>query len=113
MKLKYIFYTAIGILSLSSCNDFLDKVPDNRVDPSTPEQLLLMLVDGYPAGNYARLCELSSDNIIDNNSPDENGVRYNLQAFELMDDEIYAWDDVKASVDATSKSPLHSSVKSQ
>lgn len=106
MKLKYIFYTAIGILSLSSCNDFLDKVPDNRVDPSTPDQLLLMLVDGYPAGNYARLCELSSDNIIDNNSPDENGVRYNLQAFELMDDEIYAWDDAKASVDADSPSAV-------
>ena len=63
-------------VSLSSCNDFLDKLPDNRVDPSTPDQLLLMLVDGYSTGNYAKYCELSGDNIIDNNSPDENGVRW-------------------------------------
>lgn len=106
MKLKYIFYVAIGILPLASCNDFLDKVPDNRVDPTTSDQLLNMLVDGYPYGNYARLCEYSSDNIIDNNSPDKNGVRYNLQAYELMDDEIYAWEDVTASTDADSPSAV-------
>ena len=91
-------------VSLSSCNDFLDKLPDNRVDPSTPDQLLLMLVDGYSTGNYAKYCELSGDNIIDNNSPDENGVRYNLEADNVIDDEMFAWEDAKSDMDVDSPS---------
>lgn len=93
-------------VSLSSCNDFLDKLPDNRVDPSTPDQLLLMLVDGYSTGNYAKYCELSGDNIIDNNSPDENGVRYNLEADNVIDDEMFAWEDAKSDMDVDSPSHI-------
>ncbi|MDQ9769068.1 hypothetical protein RFZ33_18540, partial [Acinetobacter baumannii] len=79
--------------SLSSCNKFLDEVPDNRVDPQTPDQLLMMMVDGYSFGNYAKYCELSSDNIVDNNSPDKEGVRYNLTSASVIDDEMFAWED--------------------
>lgn len=93
-------------VSLSSCNDFLDKLPDNRVDPSTPDQLLLMLVDGYSTGNYAKYCELSGDNIIDNNSPDENGVRYNLEADNVIDDEMFAWEDAVSDMDVDSPSHI-------
>ena len=95
-----------GAMSLSSCNDFLDKLPDNRVDPTTPDQLLLMLVDGYSTGNYAKYCELSSDNIIDNNSPDENGVRYNLEANNVIDDEMFAWEDAVSDMDVDSPSSI-------
>ena len=91
-------------MSLPSCNDFLDKLPDNRVDPTTPDQLLLMLVDGYSTGNYAKYCELSGDNIIDNNSPDENGVRYNLEADNVIDDEMFAWEDAVSDMDVDSPS---------
>ena len=106
MKIKSLLYMAVAAaaVSLPSCNDFLDKLPDNRVDPTTPDQLLLMLVDGYSTGNYAKYCELSGDNIIDNNSPDENGVRYNLEADNVIDDEMFAWEDAKSDMDVDSPS---------
>ena len=33
-----------------------------------------------------------SDNIIDNNSPDENGVRFNLSSYDIGDEEMYRWE---------------------
>ncbi|MDR2622396.1 MAG: RagB/SusD family nutrient uptake outer membrane protein [Dysgonamonadaceae bacterium] len=91
--MKYIVYPLITLFLLSSCNDFLDTPPDNRVEWSTPKQISQLLVSAYSDGNYALLGELSSDNFIDNNSPDENGVYYNLASRGRMDDEIYAWED--------------------
>lgn len=95
MKLKKsIFFLIAGMLALPSCNDYLDKLPDNRVDPETPEQLRQILVDGYSVANYASYCELSSDNIVDNQAPDENGIRYpNLTPYDPIDDQIFAWED--------------------
>lgn len=101
MKFKKLLYMGVaGLLTLSSCNDFLDKLPDNRVpldETTTPTQLLLMLVDGYSVGNYAKYCEFSSDNIVDNNSPDPaSGIRYNLPADQPLDNEIFAWEEPKS-----------------
>ena len=107
MKIKNLLYVAVaGMISLSSCNDFLDKVPDNRVDPQNPSQLLLMMVDGYSYANYAKYCELSGDNIIDNNSPDAEGIRYNLTSYGVIDDEMFAWEDAKSDMDTDSPSAI-------
>ncbi|MEG1539098.1 MAG: RagB/SusD family nutrient uptake outer membrane protein [Muribaculaceae bacterium] len=98
MNIRIITYTVLlSTLSLTSCNDFLDKVPDNRVDLKTPDQMSQVLVDGYSIGNISLMCELSSDNFVDNNSPDEQGNRYNYESYDRIDNEIYAWDDAKAS----------------
>ena len=96
MKLnKFLYIGVAAMLSLTSCNDFLDKLPDNRIDPNSPEQLRLVLAGGYAEANYALLCELSSDNAIDNHAPDEKGLSYpNLGAFSQMDDQAFAWEDV-------------------
>lgn len=97
MKLKHISYlAAVALVGLTSCNDFLDKVPDTRVELKTPEQLRMLLVNGYPTGSYSSICELSSDNMIDNNSPNDQGVRYNLSAYDIIDDELFAFEDAKA-----------------
>lgn len=107
MKSKYIsILTALTLITLSSCNDFLDKVPDTRVELNTPEQCRLLLVDGYTKYNYALTCEFSTDNVIDNNSPNENGLRYNLPSYDRMDDELYAWEDVKSNTDSDSPSSI-------
>lgn len=98
MKFKHITYTALmALVSLSSCNSFLDKVPDTRVELKTPEQLRMLLVNGYPTANYALCGELSSDNLVDNDSPNDDGVRYNLSSYGKIDDEMFAWEDAKAS----------------
>jgi hypothetical protein len=98
MKRKKIFIdnfliVFVGLL-LFSCNDFLDKVPDNRAELVTPKQISQLLVDGYSEGNYAMIAELSGDNFIDNNAPDESGNRYNLTSMERIDDETFAWEDI-------------------
>jgi hypothetical protein len=93
MKIKYIIYPLVTLLLLGSCNDFLDTPPDNRVEWNTPKQISKLLVSAYSDGNYALLGELSSDNFIDNNSPNENGYYYNLASRGRQDDELYAWED--------------------
>lgn len=107
MKLRHITYTALlALVSLSSCNSFLDKVPDTRVELKTPEQLRMLLVNGYPTSSYSLVGELSSDNVIDNNSPNEDGVRYNLSSYGKIDDEIFAWEEAKASNSTDSPSSV-------
>ncbi len=99
MKLKYIaLASGLVLTSLSSCSDFLDKVPDTRVDLKTVDQCRELLVDAYASYNYGPVGELSSDNVIDNNSPSDNGVRYNLNSYSSADDELYAWEDVKSGI---------------
>ncbi|MDR0232595.1 MAG: RagB/SusD family nutrient uptake outer membrane protein [Dysgonamonadaceae bacterium] len=95
-RFSYILIVLIGLAGVS-CDDFLDKLPDNRAEIKTPKQVSLLLVNGYSEGNYALLGELSSDNVIDNNSPDDKGMRHNVPAFNKMDDEVYAWEDVVSS----------------
>lgn len=106
MKLKNILYglSAVAVVSLTSCDDFLDKIPDTRVELEKTEQLSMLLVTSYPSANYALTCELSSDNYEDNNSPDENGTRYNLTPYDKGDDEIFAWEDVKSATGTDSPS---------
>ena len=83
----------------TSCNDFLDKVPDTRVYLTTVEQLRQTMVDGYTSTTIACTGELSSDNVIDNNSPSDAGVRYNKAAYSVADDQIFAWEDVDKASD--------------
>lgn len=107
MKLSHITYlAAVALVGLTSCNDFLDKVPDTRVELKTTEQLRMLLVNGYPSGSYSSICELSSDNMIDNNSPNEQGVRYNLGAYDIIDHELFAFDDAKATNGSDSPSSV-------
>ena len=107
MKLRnsiYLVAAGIGMLGLSSCNDFLDTLPDNRAELSKPDLLLAALTDGYPDANYAVMCEMSSDNIVDNHAKDANGISYdNLPAFDPIDDQIFAWED--ADMNSTQDSP--------
>jgi hypothetical protein len=105
---RLLAYLSACLLFLSSCNDFLDTPPDNRVEWSTPKQISQLLVSAYFDGNYALLCELSSDNFIDNNSPDANGYYYNLASRGRLDDEIYAWEDAVSENEQDSPSAVWS-----
>lgn len=104
MKLKYISIIAgLGLMALSSCNDYLDKTPDTRVYLQNVEQLRKLLVSGYMDNDYAAVCELASDNMVDNTAPDASGNRYNLSAYSLSDNQVFAWEDV--TMDSGSDTP--------
>lgn len=104
MKFKNIALLAVAALStLTSCSDFLDKETDTRVSLYNTEQLRLLLGTSYLRGNYAAVCELSTDNLIDENSPSDAGARYNLDSYSRNDDELFAWEDCRS--DSGSDSP--------
>ena len=100
MKTKiYISLFTITILLLSACDDYLDVEPDNRVMIDTPEKVQQLLINSYPAVNYATVAELSSDNFIDNNAPNSKGLYFNQPSFDRLDDDVFAWEDPKTSSD--------------
>jgi hypothetical protein len=106
MKLRYLIMAGVALLALSSCSDFLDKPSDTRVTLTNTEQLRMLMVSAYPTCNYEWICELSTDNFIDNNTPSVDGVRYNLSSYSRNDDETFAWEDIRSSSDSDSPSDL-------
>ena len=100
MKKNNILYIALLTLVLgvmTGCN-FLDKNPDMRASIDTKEKVQLLLVSAYTDANAGTICEFSSDNVIDNNSPDEYGHCNNLLPLNKMYDEIFGWYPVVSSI---------------
>lgn len=98
---KRTIITSIVLTSLFvnvSCDDYLDTMPDNRTTLNSPKKISQLLVSAYPSANISVLAELSSDNFVDNNSP-EVSTAYNLASFERMHDEVFAWEPVVSSTD--------------
>ena len=96
--MKKISIFSIALLTLvmgllSGCN-FLDQNPDMRATINTKDKVRLLLVSAYTSANAGVICEFSSDNIIDNNSPDEYGHCNALLPLDKMYDEIFAWQPV-------------------
>ncbi len=88
-------------LALPSCTDsFLDQEPDERAVIDTEDKVRQLLISSYPAANYGWLCEISSDNIMDNNanhmpisgSAEQIATRYNLTSFDRCDDELFRFE---------------------
>lgn len=53
-------------LLLTACNDYLDKLPDDRAELDTEAKVTSLLVSAYPSVNNHVMMELSSDNVGDN-----------------------------------------------
>ena len=103
--------------SLAACEDFLDKAPDDRVELSTENQIVMLLTASYPDANYGWFCELSSDNIMDLNSEHypidgdaaQNLTHYNLGSSGRQDDECFRFEPVKSSTSGDTPGQLWSS----
>ena len=61
---------------MSSCNDFLDVLPDNRAEINTVDKVAKLLTSAYPNRTYARWLEMSSDNIDDMGEDNPNGGEF-------------------------------------
>ncbi len=100
-----LFLGMLTVVGMTSCSDFLDKEPDERVTLVSTEDAQKLLGTAYNTGNYGWMCEISSDNIIDINAPylatqsdgKEIEVRFNLTSYDRMDDEAYCFNPVKSS----------------
>ncbi len=82
---KYIMLSAIALVSLASCNDYLDTLPDDRAEVETEDQVKDLLVSAYPVYNNNTIMEMMSDNVSD------NGRSYGSTALK---DELYRFEDV-------------------
>lgn len=89
---RLTLYIAVfmGMLTSVACNEYLDKVPDNRTELDSKEKIAELLVNAYPKGSYISFCEVMTDNVGDKGS----GV-----TAQPLNTEPYFWKDF--SIDGT------------
>ncbi|PWJ97319.1 SusD-like starch-binding protein associating with outer membrane [Flavobacterium araucananum] len=82
MKNIKIALSLLLVISISSCDDFLSEIPDNRTQIDTPEKISELLVTAYPNKSYALLAETMSDNVFDSDTQSsdvDNKQSYNWE----------------------------------
>ena len=84
---KYIGFSIIALgLTLTSCDDWLDKLPDNRMELQTTSDVSNLLVSAYPSAHPAYLLEMYSDNTDDCVNPSwSEASRFQAQAYNWED----------------------------
>jgi starch-binding outer membrane protein, SusD/RagB family len=55
----------IVLISLTSCNDYLEHLPDQRTELNTPEKISELVASAYPQANYITFLEAMTDNAED------------------------------------------------
>lgn len=87
MRKNSLLYIALSAaVAFTSCEDFLDKMPDNRAEINSADKVTSILVSAYPTITAAMMQEMSSDNAMD------NGSRYTVESQEHED--AYLWNDI-------------------
>ena len=90
MNITKITYTALALtfsaLTLSSCDDYLDTMPDNRTTIDTEKKVADLLVSAYPHFSNMLINETMSDNADYYGDKNPNGDRFG--------DQVYFWKDV-------------------
>jgi hypothetical protein len=80
--------------TICSCND-LDEAPDNRTEIDNPDKVAKLLTSAYPVSVPAVICELSGDNLVDNNvcvpaTHNDAYAKFHEQAYEWQDIDNYS-----------------------
>ncbi len=87
---RLLLISALAGLTLTACNDFLDELPDDRIEIDKVEKVEALLASAYPADSYVRLAELASDNVDDLNG-DLNGN------YDRFSEQCYRWQEITES----------------
>ena len=87
---RLLLISALAGLTLTACNDFLDELPDDRIEIDKVEKVEALLASAYPADTYVRLAELASDNVDDLNG-DLNGN------YDRFSEQCYRWQEITES----------------
>lgn len=77
---------ALAAIAFAGCDDFLDKVPDNRAELDSEKKIKGLLVSAYPTKEFITLNELMSDNV--------NDMGENNPYTERYLDQVASWTDV-------------------
>lgn len=83
---KYIGLSIIALsMGMASCNDYLDKLPDDRAEVDTEKKVAQFLVSAYPGRTADYVMEMASDNVQD------NGSQFTSQIYQTY---MYRWEPV-------------------
>ncbi|RAV27611.1 RagB/SusD family nutrient uptake outer membrane protein [Sinomicrobium soli] len=74
-----------GVALLTSCDSFLDEVPDNRTELDSAEKIGELLAGAYPESSYFMIAESMSDNATDIGSSGTSNIDLNTT--------MYYWED--------------------
>lgn len=85
-KILYVLMVLASGASLTSCDDFLDTMPDNRTTIDSESKVKSILTSAYPDHTFALVTELMSDN-------SDNYGESNPYTDRFVD-QVYAWEDV-------------------
>lgn len=70
---------------MTSCNDWLDVMPDNRAEIDSEEKVIKLLASAYPTNTYAVIAEYASDNTDDYGEENPFSDRFSEQLFYWED----------------------------
>ena len=79
-----LFIIALS-LGLTSCNDYLDTLPDDRTELDMENKIAQILVSAYPDNSADYMMELSSDNVQD------NGAQFKCEEYQTS---MYRWEPI-------------------
>jgi hypothetical protein len=82
---KPLVWLALAVFLFSSCDKFLDEMPDNRAEVDSDTKIEKLLVSAYPDRAFIMITEMSSDNVDDYGENNPNTDRFV--------DEVYHWQD--------------------
>ena len=88
MKLNKTLYTIIlgaSLFGMSSCEKFLERMPDNRAEVDSKDKIKKLLTSGYAENAYLMSAEFSSDNVDDYGATNPNSERVLMQLFRWED----------------------------
>ena len=67
-KYSPYYLLLLFLVAATSCNDYLNEMPDNRAEIDSEEKVSNLLVSAYPENAFIMATELASDNVDDYSS---------------------------------------------
>ena len=90
-RYAYIITAFLSLTAgLSSCDKFLDTMPDNRAELNTPEKIKALLGDAYSRTDYMMVTELLADNM-------DNNAAVITASADRFYEQVWNWEDVTES----------------
>ena len=82
---KIVIAGILAFLVMTSCDSYLDRLPDNRAEIDTEMEIQKVLVYAYPSTSYILLSEFLSDNVDDYGPSNPYSDRFVSQIFNWQE----------------------------
>lgn len=91
-NIKNCLLLTVAAITLTSCDHYLDELPDNRMELKSAEEVSKLLISAYSTHYPAYLLEMYADN------SDEN-INTSWSAVDRFQEEAYNWEDITSTGD--------------